>query len=458
MRTWNPGIKNRQGETTMSHKTLDEYLKPQQTQTIEKQPQPQQKQEEPKYKIIGFYRETQFQETSIGKIPKEWKVVKLVDICELVRGSEPGSSKYNVEGIGYKFIRVSTLSKQILEQVFVDEEPGKLVFCDKDDILMSFDGMPGVVRKGVEGAISSGIRVIKPKISNIDKDFLFYALQCKFVQKIIEMYTTGTTIKHASKSIPHISIPLPPLEEQKKIAEILTTVDKAIQKTDKIIEKTKRLKKGLMQELLTKGIGHKEFQETPIGKIPKTWQIVSIGDVCEQRSEIVQPSVNNKEPFVGLEHILSGETRLHNYAQRADVKSAKFRFYAGDILYGKLRPYLDKAVLTDFKGICSTDLLVLTPKGNVLKEFLIYILHSDNFIKHAIATTTGTNHPRTSWSAISKFKFGLPDLSEQQKIVEILSTVDKSLEVERKRKEKLERIKKALMDLFLTGKIRVKVS
>jgi type I restriction enzyme S subunit len=179
--------------------------------------------------------------------------------------------------------------------------------------------------------------------------------------------------------------------------------------------------------------------------------------VCEQRNEIVQPSVNNKETFVGLEHISSGETRLHNFAQSADVKSAKFRFYAGDILYGKLRPYLDKAVIADFNGICSTDLLVLTPKENVVKEFLIYILHSDDFIKHAIATTTGTNHPRTSWSAISKFKFGLPERSEQKNIAKTLTAVDMKLELEKKEKARLERIKAGLMDFLLTGKIRVKV-
>jgi type I restriction enzyme S subunit len=237
----------------------------------------------------------------------------------------------------------------------------------------------------------------------------------------------------------------------------LGVVDSVIAKTDEVIVKTERLKKGLMQTLLTRGIGHKEFKETEIGKIPKTWQVVSLGDVCEQRSEIVQPSANNKEPFVGLEHIASGETRLRNFAQSTDVKSAKFRFYAGDILYGKLRPYLDKAVLADLNGICSTDLLVLKPKNNVIKEFLIYVLHSTDFIKHAIATTTGTNHPRTSWTAISKFKFGLPEHSEQQNIANILSTIDRKLELEKKEKVRLERIKRGLMDLLLTGKIRVKV-
>ena len=92
-----------------------------------------------------------------------------------------------------------------------------------------------------------------------------------------------------------------------------------------------------------------------------------------------------------------------------------------------------------------------------MKEFLIHILHSNDFIKHGIATTTGTNHPRTSWSAISKFKFGLPQRSEQQNIANILSAIDMKLELEKKEKIRLERIKRGLMDLLLTGKVRVKV-
>ncbi|MCJ7560515.1 restriction endonuclease subunit S, partial [Candidatus Bathyarchaeota archaeon] len=121
-------------------------------------------------------------------------------------------------------------------------------------------------------------------------------------------------------------------------------------------------------------------------------------------------------------------------------------------------PYLDKAVLVDLNGISSTDLLVLTAQQErALPEFLVYVLHSSEFIKHAIATTTGTNHPRTSWKAISKFEFGLPPLPEQRRISEILFTLNKKLELEKSEKARLERVKRGLMDLLLTGKVRVKV-
>jgi len=221
---------------------------------------------------MKLYKETNFQETPIGKIPKEWEVAKLKNTCELIRGTEPGSKTYNKDGKGFKFIRVSDISKQILETVFVDEKPENLVFCHKEDVLLALDGVPGIVAKGMEGAISSGIRIVKP-VNKIDNDFLFYILQHSIVQKVIKNYTTGTTIKHASRAVDFITLPLPPFQEQQKIAEILSTVDEAIQKTNEIIAKTERLKKGLMQELLTKGIGHKEFKDTEIGRIPKEWEV-----------------------------------------------------------------------------------------------------------------------------------------------------------------------------------------
>jgi type I restriction enzyme S subunit len=414
-----------------------------------------------------FFKEVDFQDTPLGQVPKDWQVSQLGDdrVCEDIFYGI--TAKATDQNTGLRMLRTTDIKNYSADW-------SKLPFCEitenrnavdkyvlkKGDIIIARAGTVGVsvlVDRDFDDVIF-GSYLIKVKLkSTIIPEFAHYFLQSNLYWKHIQK-AQGSTLKNINLPIlKELFLPIPPLEEQRAIAGVLGVVDSVIAKADEVIAKTERLKKGLMQTLLTRGIGHKEFKETEIGKIPKTWQIVSLGDVCEQRSEIVQPSANNKEPFVGLEHIASGETRLRNFAQSIDVKSTKFKFYAGDILYGKLRPYLDKAVLADLNGICSTDLLVLKPKNNVIKEFLIYVLHSTDFIKHAIATTTGTNHPRTSWTAISKFKFGLPEHSEQQNIANILSTIDRKLELEKKEKVRLERIKRCLMDLLLTGKIRVKV-
>ncbi len=187
------------------------------------------------------------------------------------------------------------------------------------------------------------------------------------------------------------------------------------------------------------------------GEMPEEWKEVRIGDVCIQRNEIIQPSGKGEHKFVGLEHIKPGEIEIQTYQLDTDVKSSKFRFYRGDILYGKLRPYLDKAAIADFDGICSTDLLVLTNVDNkVSAGFLVYLIHSNQFIQNSISATSGTNHPRTSWKEISKFKFGLPPLPEQRRIAEVLGTVDSAIQKVGGAIERTERLKKGLMQRLLT--------
>ncbi|MBC7111972.1 MAG: restriction endonuclease subunit S [Methanothermobacter sp.] len=192
-----------------------------------------------------------------------------------------------------------------------------------------------------------------------------------------------------------------------------------------------------------------EFKDSPVGRIPVDWDVVSLGEVVDQRRESIQPAGEGKNNFVGLEHIRYGETKLCEYVSDEGIRSTKYRFYTGDILYGKLRPYLDKAVLADINGICSTDLIVLTPSDRIIPEFLIYFIHTNQFIQRAVSTTSGTNHPRTSWKAISKFRMALPPLEEQKRISEILQDVDGAIEKVNKEIGVTEKLKRGLMQRLL---------
>lgn len=150
---------------------------------------------------------------------KKWERKRLLEVAELVRGTEPGSHTYNDNGVGYRFIRISDVSKQLGQKIWTTSED--LVFCNEEDILMTFDGSPGVVYRGMKGAIASGIRIIKPKVEQILEDYLYYALQSEEVQKVVREYSKGLTILHASQSIPYIQIHLPSLSEQCRIASYL---------------------------------------------------------------------------------------------------------------------------------------------------------------------------------------------------------------------------------------------
>jgi type I restriction enzyme S subunit len=198
----------------------------------------------------------------------------------------------------------------------------------------------------------------------------------------------------------------------------------------------------------------RKLKKTEIGEIPEDWEVVRLGDVCGLRVEQVFPKED--EIYVGLEHIDSGEIRLNRHGKGVQVRSLKNKFYANDILYNKLRPYLDKAVIVENEGICSTDLLVIKcNKERILPYYLINLLHTSQFLNFATSTMTGTNHPRTSWDSLKNFKIPLPPLPEQQEIAEILQTIDQKIEIEKRKKELYEELFKTMLNKIMNQEIDI---
>ncbi|MBI4378907.1 MAG: restriction endonuclease subunit S [Nitrospinae bacterium] len=419
-----------------------------------------------------------FKQTEIGKIPQEWEVVRLDEVVDINQETiDPTKSFANKK---FRYIDIDSVENgsgiiRGAKEILGKNAPSRARrVIHYNDVIMStvrpyLKAFTIVPKKFDNQICSTGFAVLTCK-GKVTPSYLLYTIFSKtIIEQCNRMMTGGQYPALSSSQVEKLKLPLPPLPEQQKIAEVLSTSDEALHKVDDAIQRTERLKKGLMQELLTgkrrikesKGqrvIESKGYKETEIGRIPKGWEVARLGDICDQRNEIIQPTREGIVKFVGLEHIESGKTSIRSFSSDSNVKSSKFKFYKGDILYGKLRPYLDKAVITDFEGICSTDLLVLNPeKTKSFSGFLNYTLHYDRFVSHAKSTTSGTNHPRTSWKAIAKFKLPLPPLLEQQKIAEILSTVDKRLELLREKKERFERVKRGLMNDLLTGRKRVKV-
>ena len=175
----------------------------------------------------------------------------------------------------------------------------------------------------------------------------------------------------------------------------------------------------------------------------KNWEPKTLGEIASLRRETVDPRNAIGLRYVGLEHINPGEVLIDRWGDPTKVKSLKSHFYTNDILYGKLRPYLDKAVLAKDEGIASTDILIITP-NKADPSFLVYLLHSNRFLSYAKATMSGVNHPRTSWSALSKFELEVPPQREQSAIARLLSVVQ-AAKAARQREIELERERKAAL-------------
>jgi len=178
-----------------------------------------------------------------------------------------------------------------------------------------------------------------------------------------------------------------------------------------------------------------------------------LSNICEMRRENCAPHECNSKVYVGLEHIDSGRFRLSRHGVPSEVRSAKSRFYPGDVLYGKLRPYLDKAVVAETEGICSTDILVLEPL-EAPSWFLCGVLHTNPFIEHAKQTTHGVNHPRTSWPGIKMFESLYLSPPEQKKIAAVLFKIQRAIETQEKIIQSLSDLKKSTMQHLFTHGLR----
>jgi type I restriction enzyme S subunit len=191
-----------------------------------------------------------------------------------------------------------------------------------------------------------------------------------------------------------------------------------------------------------------------IEPLPTGWGNHQFEDVCDRVKSSYKPVEGGDTPYVGLEHLAPGFPAFVGRGTESDIKSSKTAFKVGDILFGKLRPYLRKGAQADFDGISSTDILVFRAEQLCESDFLKYLVHSDEFIDHAKSTTSGVQHPRTSWPSLKEFRLSLPPLPEQKKIAHILSTVQRAIEAQERIIQTTTELKKALMHKLFTEGLR----
>jgi len=430
--------------------------------------------------MITFYKETNFKETPIGKMPKDWEFTRASDVAEYINGYAFGPKDWKSKGL--PIIRIQNLNDPKAEFNYFDGDIDEKYKVKNGDLLFSWSASLGVyIWKGGDAVLNQHIFKVIPK-PFVDKLFLYYALFVAISQ--LKRKIHGSTMKHfRRRELSATFIPRPPLPEQKAIAYVLSTVDKAIQKTNEIIEKTKRLKKGLMQELLTKGIGHKEFKDTEIGRIPKEWKVVRLEEIAEKSSNSFvdgpfgsdlkkEEFVNHGIPVIQLHNISEGlfiDDDLKYITEEKFRKLIRHETRPYDVIIAKIgdvevegkNPIARACVIPSKfrKYMIVADCVRLRPNRTVVNPYFLQFMINSRIVRiQAIAAAKGTTRKRINLSEIRKLSIPLPPLLEQEKIAEILSVIDEKLKIERKEKERLERIKQALMELLLTGKVRVKVN
>ena len=415
-----------------------------------------------------------------GKIPEEWEAKKVVDLFNVETGTTPSTKKREYWAKGeINWITPADMSKlkdnitllhsqrRITKKALKDTN---LTLMSKDSIIISTRapvGYVGVVREG--STFNQGCKGLIPKDSE-KLNTLFYAYYLLSKRKHLQNISGGSTFKELSKNLlQNLDVPFPPIPEQKAIAEILSTADEAIQKSDEITAKTELLKKGLMQELLTKGIGHEEFKDTEIGRIPKAWEVKTTMDLFSIETGTT-PSTRQKDYWIDgvINWITPADmSKLDNDIELKDsrrkitekaVKETNLTLMLGKSIIISTRAPVGYIGLVKEETTFNQGCKGLIPKNfdEICPEFYCYYLLSKKQLLQNLSS--GSTFKELSKKILENLKIPLPPLPEQQKIASILSTVDKRLELERSRKQKLERIKKGLMNDLLTRNKRVGVS
>ena len=434
----------------MPAKTLDEYLK-QATHKATKQ-----QATKPEYKITGFYKETEFQETPIGKMPKGWSITKLRNVARINESKvNTGSLEGGVARIPMELIPDDGVyAKYVLTPI---NEIRSYVTAKVGDILLakitpSFEnGKQGIVPEDVPHGIALVTTEVYPITpTNIERLYLFYLLKWRKYRKLLESKMTGTTGRRRvpKKALEDLLIPLPSLEEQWGVAEVLSALDRAIEASERLIGRLERLKRGLMQELLTRGIGHKDFKETQIGRVPREWQVVRLGALFTFK--------NGRRPSVVREHgqiPIYGAGFIQGYTDDFMVDGDNVIIVAR---VGK--GSAGKVYIASGKMWISDNAIYATPKNSLARPVFYYYLLQFLRLDKIAARSAAGGYSLITQSSLNNLHVPLPPRDEQEYIASTLSSLDEWIELEKRREEKFERLKRGLMKLLLTGRIRVIVA
>lgn len=387
----------------------------------------------------------------------QWKKVKLGEVIELQGGfafqsrdfSDSGVPLIRIGDITPNGLNISNSAKLPISHL---TEYENFVLNINDTVIAMSGATTGkctlVTQKDLPALLNQRVGRFRIKNGSIDKLFLYYIVSNNVYQQKLLLDAVGGAQPNVSPkqiesvfcNVPILSDGTPNLPAQRRIAAILASADKVIAATQKTIAKYKQIKQGMMEDLL---------------KPKEGWKMVKLGEVCMPSSEKYNPLTEDTFQYcIEMENINQESGTINGKSDITKLLSLKTKFHKGEVLYGKLRPYLKKYWLADFDGACSTEIWVLKNSENIDNQFLFYLFQSD-CINRIANQSSGTKMPRADWKFMEKqtvsipFKNDKPDLTEQRRIAAILSGIDAKIAAEEKVLEKYEKVKKGLMERLL---------
>ena len=401
-----------------------------------------------------------YKQTKVGIIPEDWEVVKVGEVCDCI---VPGRNKpENFDGDIPWVTTPDIMGKYISDtksQLYISAEEAKKVgskIIPKNSVIMSCVGELGllsIVKNEI--VINQQLHAFLPS-SKIQTEFLHYALNTQ--KKYMDSVATKTAVPYMNKdNCNSIPVPLPPLKEQEKIAEILTTWDEAITKQTELLRAKELQKKALMQKLLSGEVRFDGFDDE--------WEEVRLGEIVKKMQSGGTPKADNQEfyngniPFVKVNDITSSGKYLikteSSITEKGLKNSSAWIVPINSIIYSMYASvgFLSINTIEVATSQAMINIILDLEKANL--EYIYY--HLLDFKKNVHTYVETGTQGNLNAQTVRNLKIKLPSLPEQQKIAEVLSLADDEINLLKNELEELKLQKKALMQKLLTGQVRVKV-
>jgi type I restriction enzyme S subunit len=407
------------------------------------------------------------------KAVEGWNQISIGEFVDLINGFAFPSEGFT-EGEGKPLIRIRDLERQKTEVNFRGKYNDRYL-VKREDLLIGMDGDFQTVKwKGSDALLNQRVcKLITKSPKVLVQDFLFY----RIIEEILHIHriTAATTVKHlSSKDVLGIKIDLPSKPEQTKIAEILSTVDRAVEQTEALIVKQHRIKIGLMQDLLTHGIDEygnlrseqtHEFKDSPVGRIPVEWEVKRLSELVDEGITygIVQagPNIENGVPYIRTGD-MAGETinaaQLLKTSERIAKSYKRSAVFTGDIVFA-LRATVGK-VLPVSKELEGSNLTQgtakISPKKSIESTFLLWALQTAVVQDQIRLHQKGTTFMEITLADLRSIEVALPIVQDEQSSISEKLTKHDDLRLQYiQNRQKLRSLKTALMQDLLTGKKRV---
>ena len=409
-----------------------------------------------------------YKQTKVGIIPEDWDVERIDKVLQRVRKSVKVEKNEQYYQIG---IRSHGKGLFFKEPVSGEMLGNKSVFWIEPDsiivnIVFAWEQAVARTTKNEIGMIASHrFPMYQSKNKKADIDYLVYLFKSPRGKYFLELASPGGAGRNKTlgqNEFGELKIPLPPLKEQEKIAEILTTWDEAITKQIELLEAKELLKIALMQKLLS--------GEVRFGGFTDEWEEVRLGEIGEFKTSSIDKIINENESLVNLINYMDVYRNKHidkNFrCSKTSLKEEQYEkvnLKKGDILFTPSSETPDDighsaVIIEDLPNtVYSYHLVRFRPKKSIDLKFSGYVFNNIDILKEFAKRANGSTRFTLSIKDFNETKAKLPSLLEQHKIAEVLSLVDDEINLLKNELEELKLQKKALMQKLLTGEVRVKV-